>query len=204
MAAFFASFAAFFSSFFALFKAFFSSFFAIFKAFFSFFAFLKAFFSAFFFFFASRFLALSSFFCRRSSNFLILCGLGCSAFCRLRSFASSFFNWICLFRMLSVSILSLLVLTCRGFLPCNSSGFTRDVKSCSNSEVGGAGGVGSDFFVTTFVAKSTVLTCLSTPCRFFTSIAPLLKITVEAPLRATNKSNLVPLIPIVDVGVIIR
>ena len=63
---------------------------------------------------------------------------------------------------------------------------------------------GSLFCVTILVAKPTVAIRLVAPLLiFFMSTAPLLKITVAAPLRETNKSNLVPLTPIVAVGVLI-
>ena len=94
--------------------------------------------------------------------------------------------------------------TVSGLRPCNSIGFARGFKTSASSKDGAAGGVGSLFCVTILVAKPTVATRLVAPLLiFFMSTAPLLKITVEAPLRETNKSNLVPLTPIVAVGVLI-
>ena len=170
-------------------------------------------FSTFSFFRASRFSAFSFFRASRFSAFSLFRACRFSAFSLFISKASRFsafslfiskacrFSAFSLFILLIFSTSSLFILIFLVSLLPNSFKFESGSKSFSNSGVGGAAGVGCVFFVTTVVAELIVAMRLVAPWRFFTSTAPRLRTTVEAPLRETNKSNFVPLTPIVAVGV---
>ena len=79
----------------------------------------------------------------------------------------------------------------------------RGLNRFSSSGEAGIGAVGFVLSVITLVVVLMAEIRLISPLRFLTVRAPLLKMTVDAPFRDTNKSNCVTLTPIVAVGVLI-